>query len=211
MLKLLQTTTLTAGLVFASFGAAFAEDVVERTEISRTAVSGVEGMEMVISRLVLKPGQRIPMHTHPGDENSVVIVGGKVQLPNGKEVVFAENTPLFFPKGQVHGGLGQGIGQALMENTRYDENGQLLSASYMDYAMPRAADMPAMDCGFEAIPTRINPMGVKGVGEAGSVGALAAGMSAVTDALAELGVETFAMPAAPGRVWSAIRAARRPE
>ena len=105
MLKLLQTTTLTAGLVFASFGAAFAEDVVERTEISRTAVSGVEGMEMVISRLVLKPGQRIPMHTHPGDENSVVIVGGKVQLPNGKEVVFAENTPLFFPKGQVHGGL----------------------------------------------------------------------------------------------------------
>lgn len=115
-------------------------------------------------------------------------------------------------EGQIHGGVVQGLGQVLFEEMRYSPgDGQLLTGSFMDYAMPRAADMPAMDCGFEAIPTRINPMGVKGVGEAGSVGALAAGMSAVTDALAELGVETFAMPAAPGRVWSAIRAARRPE
>ena len=115
-------------------------------------------------------------------------------------------------EGQIHGGVVQGLGQVLFEEMRYSPgDGQLLTGSFMDYAMPRASDMPAMNCGFEAIPTRINPMGVKGVGEAGSVGALAAGMSAVSDALAELGVETFAMPAAPGRVWSAIRAARRPE
>lgn len=114
--------------------------------------------------------------------------------------------------GQIHGGVVQGLGQVLFEELRYAPgDGQLLTGSFMDYAMPRASDVPMMECGFEQVPTRINPMGVKGVGEAGSVGALAAGMSAVTDALAELGVESFAMPAAPGRVWDAIQRARQPE
>ncbi|WP_121061945.1 xanthine dehydrogenase family protein molybdopterin-binding subunit [Chachezhania antarctica] len=111
-------------------------------------------------------------------------------------------------EGQVQGGVVQGLGQILCEEMVYDPaDGQLLSGTFMDYAMPRASDMPPLDCGFEPVPTRINPYGAKGVGEAGTVGALAAGMSAITDAMAQLGVEGFAMPATPGRVWSALKAA----
>ncbi|WP_158966716.1 xanthine dehydrogenase family protein molybdopterin-binding subunit [Chachezhania sediminis] len=112
-------------------------------------------------------------------------------------------------EGQVHGGVVQGLGQVLCEELVYDPaDGQLLSGSFMDYAMPRAADMPPLDCGFEPVPTRVNPLGVKGVGEAGTVGALAAGMSAVADAMAQLGVSHFTMPATPGRVWEALNAAQ---
>ena len=112
-------------------------------------------------------------------------------------------------EGQVQGGVVQGLGQVLCEELVYDPaDGQLLSGTFMDYAMPRALDIPSLDCGFEPVPTRINPYGAKGVGEAGTVGALAAGMSAITDAMAQMGVEDFAMPATPGRVWEALNAAK---
>ncbi|WP_169052688.1 xanthine dehydrogenase family protein molybdopterin-binding subunit [Pseudooceanicola onchidii] len=112
-------------------------------------------------------------------------------------------------EGQIQGGVAQALGQIFMEEIAYGaDDGQLLTGSFMDYAMPRASDLPNYDCGFYQVPTGMNPLGVKGVGEAGSVGGLAAGMSAVLDALAQVGVTDFHMPATPGRVWAAIDAAR---
>ena len=112
-------------------------------------------------------------------------------------------------EGQVQGGVAQALGQIFLEEMVYSPGeGQLLTGSFMDYAMPRAADLPALNARFANVPTAKNPLGVKGVGEAGSVGGLAAGMSAVRDALAQAGVTDFDMPATPGRVWSAINAAR---
>lgn len=115
-------------------------------------------------------------------------------------------------EGQIMGGVVQGLGQMLCEEIRYSPGeGQLLTGSFMDYAMPRAVDIPPLSCGFEEVPTALNPLGAKGVGEAGTVGALAAGMSAVSDALRTLGVERFEMPASPGRIWAAIQASKAPE
>jgi carbon-monoxide dehydrogenase large subunit len=109
--------------------------------------------------------------------------------------------------GQAHGGIAQGIGQALMESVVYDEDGQLLTGSYMDYALPRANDFPGM--GFEShpVPARTNPLGAKGCGEAGCAGSLPAVMNAVVDALAEFGINHIDMPATPHRIWQAIRSA----
>jgi carbon-monoxide dehydrogenase large subunit len=105
--------------------------------------------------------------------------------------------------GQVHGGSVQGIGQALLENTIYDaESGQLLSGSFMDYAMPRADGMPSFDCGFHSVPCTTNPLGVKGAGEAGAVGAPPAVINAIANAL---GVRHIDMPATPNRIWEALR------
>ncbi len=108
-------------------------------------------------------------------------------------------------EGQIHGGLAQGIGQALAEYTAYDRGGQLLSASFMDYAIPRAGDLPAFVSELdESQPCTHNPLGAKGCGESGAIGAPAAVMSAILDALAPLGVKELEMPATPHRVWQAI-------
>jgi carbon-monoxide dehydrogenase large subunit len=112
-------------------------------------------------------------------------------------------------KGQIHGGVAQGVGQALMEQVVYDgDSGQLLTATFMDYAMPRADTLPDMAIGSNPVPTKLNPMGAKGAGEAGTVGALPVVINAVMDALAPLGVRAFDMPATPARVWAVIQAAR---
>ncbi len=109
-------------------------------------------------------------------------------------------------KGQIHGGIAQGVGQVLMEQVAYDsESGQLLSGSFMDYAMPRAADFPDIKIASNEVPTKRNPLGVKGAGEAGTVGALPAVMNAILNALAPVGVTDVAMPATPNRIWKAIR------
>ncbi len=108
-------------------------------------------------------------------------------------------------EGQVHGGLTQGIGQALLEGCVYDENGQLLTGSYMDYTMPRANDLPSYRVGTNVTECTHNPLGVKGCGEAGAIGSPAAVMNAIADALAPLGVTNVPMPATPQRVWQAIR------
>ena len=107
--------------------------------------------------------------------------------------------------GQAHGGIVQGIGQALRECTVYDEQGQLLTGSYMDYAMPRAEDAPPFMHDFHCVPATTNPLGAKGCGEAGCAGALPSVMNALVDALAELGIRHIDMPATPERVWRAIR------
>jgi aerobic carbon-monoxide dehydrogenase large subunit len=113
-------------------------------------------------------------------------------------------------EGQIHGGVVQGVGQALMEQALYDPaSGQLLSGSLMDYALPRAGDMPAIAVTFNEVPCTTNVLGIKGAGEAGAVGSLAAAMNAVMDALAPLGVTHLDMPATPPKVWAAIAAARR--
>ena len=112
-------------------------------------------------------------------------------------------------EGQVHGGLVQGIGQALMEHCVYDrETGQLLTGSFMDYAMPRADDFPAFTIGHVCTPCTTNPLGTKGCGEAGAIGSPPAVMNAVLDALAPLGVKDLDMPASPNRVWTAIQQAK---
>jgi carbon-monoxide dehydrogenase large subunit len=109
-------------------------------------------------------------------------------------------------KGQIHGGVAQGVGQALMEQVVYEpESGQLLTASFMDYAMPRADTLPDMHIESNPVPTKLNPLGAKGAGEAGTVGALPAVMNAVMDALAPVGVRELDMPATADRVWRAIQ------
>jgi carbon-monoxide dehydrogenase large subunit len=110
-------------------------------------------------------------------------------------------------EGQLHGGVVQGIGQALMEMTVYDGDGQILTGSYMDYAMPRASDAPNFSVANHVVPAKTNPLGVKGCGEAGCAGALTSIMNAVVDALSEYGIRHIDMPATPHRVWQAIRAA----
>jgi len=112
-------------------------------------------------------------------------------------------------RGQIQGGVAQGLGQALLENTVYDlKTGQLISGSLMDYALPRADDLPDIQVEFIEIPCATNPLGVKGMGEAGAVGSPPALISAVLDALAEDGVRHIDMPATPERVWQAIASAR---
>jgi carbon-monoxide dehydrogenase large subunit len=111
--------------------------------------------------------------------------------------------------GQIHGGIAQGVGQALTERVVYDDDGQLLSGSFMDYTMPRADDVPNFRTAFRPVPTANNPLGVKGAGETGSVGAPPAIVQAIVDALAPLGVHDIEMPATPSRIWQAIREASR--
>ena len=111
--------------------------------------------------------------------------------------------------GQVQGGVVQGIGECLMENTVYDEDGQLLSGSFMDYAMPRASDVPNFV--YADLPTRAttNPLGVKGCGEAGCAGSLTSIMNAIIDGLSVYGIRHIDMPATPHKVWQAIEQAKR--
>ena len=111
-------------------------------------------------------------------------------------------------EGQIHGGVAQGIGQAFTEHLVYDRSsGQLLSGSLMDYGLPRADEVPSFEMDENPVPTKTNPLGVKGAGEAGNVGALAAVMNAVVDALSPLGITHLDMPATPESVWRAIRTA----
>jgi carbon-monoxide dehydrogenase large subunit len=110
-------------------------------------------------------------------------------------------------EGQVQGGVAQGMGQVLMEEIRHDEYGQLVTGSFMDYAMPRASDLPQIVCATLETPTSVNALGVKGVGEAGTVGAMSATMNAVCNALLPVGIRHLDMPATPMRVWQALQEA----
>ena len=105
-------------------------------------------------------------------------------------------------EGQVHGGLAQGIGQALYENSHYDESGQLTTASYMDYTMPRADNFPQFKIDYTTTPATSNPLGSKGCGEAGAIAAPPAVMNAVIDAI---GTDDISMPATAEKVWKAIK------
>ena len=182
-----------------------------------------------VARTAYQPRQ-LPPGLEPGFSETAAFTPPAVTFPNGCHVceveVDAETgavrvvrytvvddvgrmiNPLLV-KGQIHGGAVQGLGQGLAEVLTYDEAGQVLSGSFMDYAMPRADEVPLFDVDAHEVPTRVNPLGAKGVGEAGTVGALPALMNAVNDALAPLGVRHLDMPVTPERVWRAIRAAGR--
>jgi carbon-monoxide dehydrogenase large subunit len=110
--------------------------------------------------------------------------------------------------GQLHGGVAQGIGQALMEEVSYDESGQPITGSFMDYAMPRAEDIPPMEIGEHPSPAKTNPLGTKGCGEAGCAGSLVCIVNAVVDALSDYGITHIDMPLTPERVWRAIQEAK---
>ena len=111
-------------------------------------------------------------------------------------------------KGQIVGGVVQGVGQILMEDIHFDADGQLVTGSFMDYAMPRASDLSPVEVKSNPVPTKQNPLGVKGAGEAGCVGAMPAVANAIVDALSPLGIKHIEMPATPERVWRAIQESR---
>lgn len=111
-------------------------------------------------------------------------------------------------EGQIHGGLVQGIGQALWDEVVYDTGGQLLTESLMDYCAPKADQLPGYELDHTETPSPVNPLGAKGVGESGTIGATPAVVNAVLDALAPLGIRHIDMPLTPRRVWQAIQRAR---
>jgi aerobic carbon-monoxide dehydrogenase large subunit len=113
-------------------------------------------------------------------------------------------------EGQIHGGIAQGVGQALLESVIYDQSsGQLMTGSFLDYAMPRADDLPPVVSDLVEIPAKTNPLGIKGIGEAGTIAAPPTVVNAVLDALRGLGVAHLDMPLTPARIWQAIREANR--
>ena len=182
-----------------------------------------------VARAAYQP-RHLPAGLEPGFSETAAFTPPAVTFPNGCQVCEVEIdeatgavrivrhtvvddvgrmvNPMLV-KGQIHGGVVQGLGQALFEDLTYDaETGQLLAGSFMDYAMLRADDVPLFEVDSHEVPTRVNPLGAKGVGEAGTVGALPALANAVNDALAPLGVRHLDMPFTPARVWQAIRDAR---
>jgi carbon-monoxide dehydrogenase large subunit len=182
-----------------------------------------------VARTAYQP-RALPAGMEPGFSETAAFTPPAVTFPNGCQVCEVEIdtetgavaivrhsvvddvgkmvNPLLV-KGQIHGGVVQGLGQGLFEDLTYDrETGQLLAGSFMDYAMPRADDLPFFEVDSHEVPTKVNPLGAKGVGEAGTVGALPALLNAVNDALAPLGVRHLDMPVTPERVWRAIRDAR---
>ena len=111
-------------------------------------------------------------------------------------------------EGQIHGGIAQGVAQALYEEIAYDEDGNCVAGSLTSYALPTAAELPMFETARTETPSPLNPLGAKGIGESGAIGATPAVWNAVVDALSHLGVENIDMPATPMRVWQAIEAAR---
>ncbi|CAN0566819.1 unnamed protein product, partial [Laminaria digitata] len=170
---------------------------------------------------------KLPPGTEPGLFETATFAPKQDTYPNGSHVCEVEIDPdtgtveilgykvvddvgiMINPtivKGQIHGGIAQGVGQILMEQVAYDpQSGQLLSGSFMDYAMPRADNFSDMEIASNEVPTQRNPLGVKGAGEAGTVGAMPALMNAIMNALSDVGVTELDMPATPDRVWRAIR------
>ena len=204
------------------------EDIVFRD--GRFSVTGTDrGVTLAsVARTAYQPRQ-LPPGMEPGFSETSAFTAPAVTFPNGChvcEVEIDEETgavrivrhtvvddvgtmvnPMLV-EGQIHGGVVQGLGQGLFEELTYEPTtGQLLAGSFMDYAMPRADDVPFFDVDSHEVPTKVNPLGAKGVGEAGTVGALPALLNAVNDALAPLGVRHLDMPVTPERVWRAIREA----
>ncbi len=176
-------------------------------EVSHAAV--VDGNELVESGEFTPTAVTFPNGTHICEVEIDPDTGvtDVVRYSAVEELGYVLNPMLV--AGQTHGGVAQGVGQAMAEQIVHDpQSGQMLTASFMDYQMPRAADLPDIEMSTREVPTKVNPLGAKGVGEAGTVGAMAAAMNAVNDALAPLGIRHFDMPATPYRVWSAIAAAR---
>ncbi|NSX54953.1 xanthine dehydrogenase family protein molybdopterin-binding subunit [Parasulfitobacter algicola] len=179
--------------------------MLEIAEMARDA--GRDDLLTVSARTTL-PGRSYPNGAHVA-EVEIDSDTGVVQVV--KYTVTDDFGNLINPmlaEGQVHGGVAQGIGQAVMERVVYDEDGQLLTASFMDYGLPRANDMPMVAFYSEPVPSTANPMGMKGCGEAGTVGALAAVANAVLDAVWDEGIYKVDMPFTPNRVWTILQEAK---
>ena len=183
-----------------------------------------------VARAAADPAN-LPEGIAPGLDSSVYNMLDVFSFPNGCHIAEVEIDPetgvvtlerytavddygrLINPlltSGQVQGGVAQGIGQALLEHTHYEPaSGQLVSGSLMDYALPRADDLPPFDITLAELPTTANPLGVKGSGQAGCIAAPQTIINAIVDAFAPLGVDHIDMPATPERVWRAIRATDR--
>ncbi|MBV8089913.1 MAG: xanthine dehydrogenase family protein molybdopterin-binding subunit [Alphaproteobacteria bacterium] len=193
-------------------------------------VSGTDrrlGIEEV-ARAAFNPAQQAP-GVEPGFDESGHFTPPQPTFPNGCHVCEVEIEPetghieivrylvvddfgtVINPlllRGQVQGGVAQGVGQAMLERTVFDpDSGQLVTGTLTDYALPRAEDLPAIEFAYNVVPCRTNPLGVKGAGEAGAIGAPPALVNAVVDALAELGIDHLDMPLTPELLWRAIRAA----
>jgi aerobic carbon-monoxide dehydrogenase large subunit len=182
-----------------------------------------------VAKAAFQPA-RLPKGMEPGLMEEAVVVPPGATFPNGCHACEVEIDPdtgvvelvkycvtddvgrvvnPMIVKGQLHGGIVQGVGQALLETMVYDpESGQALSGSFMDYGMPRADQFPFFEVKSHEVPAKNNPLGIKGAGEAGTIGALPAVMNAICDALRPLGIQHIDMPASPPRVWRAIAAAR---
>ena len=195
----------------------------------RFAVAGTDrGVTLAEVARAAYVTRQLPGGMEPGFSETAAFTPPAVTFPNGCQVCEVEIDPEtgvvrierhsvvddvgrmvnpLLVKGQIHGGVVQGLGQALFEDLVYDDEGQVISGSFMDYAMPRADDMPFFEVDSHEVPTKVNPLGAKGVGEAGTVGAIPALVNAVNDALAPLGVRHLDMPMTPERVWRAIQEA----
>jgi aerobic carbon-monoxide dehydrogenase large subunit len=177
----------------------------------------------------LRAGAKLPADSPQSLDVSHVSEGVPSAFPNGCHVAEVEIDPQtgvievvkytsvndfgtvinpMLVEGQIHGGVVQGIGQAMLERTVYDAEGQFLTSSFQDYCLPRATDAPPFVTAHHPVPAKTNPLGVKGCGEAGCAGALTSVMNAIVDALAEFGIRHIDMPATPEKVWQAIRAAK---
>jgi carbon-monoxide dehydrogenase large subunit len=179
-------------------------DVVTHAYIARQLPPGVEpGLE---ATRVFEPSNfTFPFGTHV----CVIEVDEETGEPKVTKYVAVDDcgnviNPLLV-EGQVHGGIVQGVAQALYEEVVYDENGQLLTGSLMDYALPRAHDLPNLELDRTVTPSPVNPMGVKGVGEAGTIGSTPAVVNAVVDALSPFGVTHVDMPVRPEKLWNIIK------
>ncbi|RTH02803.1 hypothetical protein CSW47_09890 [Thermus scotoductus] len=194
----------------------------------RFQVKGVPGKGMGFSQVALQAylAHNLPEGMEPGLEATAFFDPENFVFPFGTHVAVVEVIPEtgevkllryvavddcgpqinpLIVKGQVEGGVVQGIGQALFEEAVYDENGQLLSASYMEYAMPKAAQIPPIEHGHTVTPSPVNPLGVKGVGEAGTIAATPAVANAVMDALRPFGIRHLDIPLTPEKIWRALR------
>jgi carbon-monoxide dehydrogenase large subunit len=213
-------------------GTHIAADALEAAEADirfmdgRFVVSGTDRSVALLDVAVIAREKGMPLDTYHGwtrewmtFPNGAHVVEVEIDRDTG-QVTLARYTAVddygvlvnpMIAAGQAHGAIAQGVGQALLEHAVYDPgSGQLIAGSFMDYAMPRADDLPPYDLGFNGTRCTTNPLGVKGCGEAGAIAAFPAIANAISDALAPLGVADLAGPATPQQIWRAIRSSRAP-
>lgn len=172
------------------------------TDLPAEFAKGLDSVEKFVSPQMSFPNGCHVTEVEIDPETGVVAIVGYAAVDDVGNIIHET-----IVEGQIHGGVAQGLGQVIGEHVQYDENGQLLTASFMDYVMPRADDLPNIKVGHHGVVCTTNPLGVKGAGESGVAGALPSAYNAVLNALAERGVTHLDMPASPERVWRAIHSA----
>jgi carbon-monoxide dehydrogenase large subunit len=221
-------TAIEKGRRLASYVLEVAEHDVEFSSgVFRVAGTDIQIPILELARRV-RDGAKVPEDLKGGLDTVSQFVSPQMSFPNGCHVCEVEVDPETgvlevvnyvavddvgtvihetIVDGQTHGGVAQGLGQVLGEHLQYGSDGQPLNASFMDYIIPRAADMPAIRSAHHSVPCTNNPLGVKGAGESGVAGALPSAMNAVIDAISVRGIEHLDLPASPQRLWKALHAA----